>query len=126
MVSTSKKIAMRNRQLRAINSTGCGGCRCVSRDFAEREVGLEASEGFTVQFRIRVDEVVERVAFLVGGQTNVATVCEKDAIDVMGTEEIVALGRIFPSFGGIDRNPSNTTEIKLRLAVIAGYVAFRF
>src|SRR5215471_11852946 len=74
-----------------IASGRCGPCR---REVAEREMRLQASKGLTVEFCIRIDEIVQRLALLQRTEANVAAQREEDAIVVVGAEEIVALGGI--------------------------------
>jgi hypothetical protein len=61
-----------------------GHCR---REVAEREVRLQARKGLTVEFRIRVDEIVQGVPFLQGRQANVAAGGEEDAIVVVAPKK---------------------------------------
>jgi hypothetical protein len=85
---------------------------------------LEAGEGLAVEFGVGIDEIVEGIAVLLGRKAEVAAVGEEDAVDVVGAEEIVALGGIFPRFGGVNGNPAKAIEVELCPAVIAGDVAF--
>ena len=57
---------------------------------------------------------------------DVAAIGEEDAVDVVCAEEIIVLGGIFPSFGGIDGHPAYAIEIKFGPAVVAGDVALGF
>src|SRR5271170_3532726 len=80
--STGKNGARRNRQPGLVRRGG---------EIAEGEVGLQGGERLAVQLRIGIDEVVEGIAVLVGRQPEVTAVSEEDAVDVMGSEEIVPL-----------------------------------
>src|ERR1700676_5771675 len=68
---------------------------------AEREVCLEIFHWLAVDFRIGVDEIVERIAFLIGGEADVAAVGKENAVNVVSAEEIIVLGGIFPGFRGV-------------------------
>src|ERR1700674_1000913 len=89
---------------------------------AERKVGLEVFHLLAVDFRVGVDEIVERIAFLIRGQADVAAVGKENAVNIVGAEEIIVLGGIFPGFRGVYGNPSRAVEIKLGPAVVAGDV----
>jgi hypothetical protein len=79
-----------------------------------------------VDFRVGVDEIVERVAFLIRGEADVAAVGKENAVNVVGAEEIIVLCGLVPGFRDVYGNPSRAVEIKPGLAVVASDVAFGF
>ena len=87
---------------------------------------MQIADGATRAFRIGVYEIVEWLAFLLGGKANVATVSEKDAIGIVSAEEKVALRGILPGLRSVHGNPANTSQIEFRPAMVAADVAFRF
>src|SRR5579872_340089 len=103
-----------------------GGSSLCRGDVAEGEVRLEVLHWLAVDLGIRVDEIVEGIAFLVGRKVNVAAVGEENTVNVVRAEEVIVLGGIFPGFGGINGHPADAIEIKLGPAVIARNVAFGF
>src|SRR5579864_7512087 len=76
------------------------------------------------RFRVRIDEVIERVAFLIGRKTNIAPVSKKHAIGIQRAEKIVFLLGMLGGFGGVDGDPPNTVDKEFRPAMIARDFAF--
>jgi hypothetical protein len=92
---------------------------------AEGEMGLQARNWFAIELGVRVDEIVQGIALLLGREANITARGEEHAIVVMSPEQIVALGGVLGGFGGVDGNPTGTLKIKLRPTVIAGDIPFR-
>src|SRR5271156_6921924 len=89
-------------------------------------MALQLVEGFAAEFRVRIDEIVQRIAFLGRIQTQIAPSSELDAIHIVRTEEIFALVRMLPGFGRVHWDPAESFDIKFRPAVIARNVAGGF
>ena len=86
------------------SATRRGALAC--RNVAERKVGLQIFHRLAIRFRVRVDKIVQRIASLIGRETDVAAVGEENAVGVVRAKEIVALGGILPGFGGVDWDPA--------------------
>src|SRR5260370_15582878 len=86
----------------------------------ERELGLD-SERLSVQLRIGIDEVVERIAPLWWVEADVSSDSKLQAIVVVRPEEIVFLLWVLPGFRRVNRYPAVGLNIELRPAVIARY-----
>lgn len=71
----------------------------------ERELGLHR-ERLSVQLRIGIDEVLERIAPLRWVEADVSSDSKLQAIVVMGPEEIVFLLGVLPSFRRVNRDPA--------------------
>src|SRR5712692_325552 len=91
---------------------------------AEGEARLQLAERFPFHLRVGVDEIVERFAALRGAQVDIAPERELDAVRIVRPEEVIALGRILPSFRGVRGHPAETIQIELGPAVVAGNVSF--
>src|SRR6267143_6914919 len=97
-----------------------GASIAAARPVLERELGLER-ERLSVQLRIGIDEVVERIALLWRVEADVPSDGKLQAIVVVRPEEIVFLLRVLPSFRRINRYPAVGLDIELRPTVISRY-----
>ena len=83
-----------------------------------------ASETFAIllpiDFDVRIDKVVQWLAVLRRIQAQIAPHAELHAIYVVRSEEVVALLRMLPRLGDVDRNPSLAVDVEIGPAVIAG------
>src|SRR5712664_759718 len=84
----------------------------------ERELGLDR-ERLSVQLRVGIDEVVERIAPLWWVEADVSSDSKLQAIVVVRPEEIVFLLRVLPGFRRVNRYPAVGLDIELRPAMIA-------
>src|SRR5713101_8603542 len=91
---------------------------------AEGEVRLQLAESLPVQLGVRIDEVVQRLAALLGPEPDVAPEREEDAVRIVRAKEIVALGGVLPGLRSVHRHPAEALEVELGPAVVARYVAF--
>src|SRR6266852_7706997 len=92
----------------------------IARPVLKRELGLER-ERLSVQLRVGIDEVVERITLLRRVEADVSSDGKLQAIVVVRPEEIVFLLRVLPSFRRVNRYPAVGLHIKLRPAVISRY-----
>src|SRR5712692_4047718 len=76
------------------------------------------------RFGVGINEIIERVAFLIGRKANISPIGEEHAIGIQRPEKIVLLFGMLGSFRGVDRYPANAADIKFRPAMIAGDLAF--
>ena len=60
-----------------------------------------------VNLDVRIDEIIQRRAVLLGRKGYVAAAGELDPVSVQAAEEIVLFLFGFPCFGDIDRNPAD-------------------
>src|SRR5713226_4726220 len=91
---------------------------------AEGKVRLQIVRRFAIRLRVGIDKIIQGIALLVGGETDVAAVGEENAVGVVRAEEEVALGGILPGFGSVHRNPADAGEIEFGPAMVAGDVTF--
>src|SRR5467141_2410224 len=99
-----------------------GASIAAARPVLERELGFER-ERLSVQLRIGIDEVVQRIALLWRVEADVSSDGKLQAIVVMRPEEIVFLLRVLPGFRRVNRYPAVGLNIELRPAVISRYGA---
>src|SRR6267143_4012219 len=99
-----------------------GASIAAARPVLERELGLER-ERLSVQLRIGIDEVVERIALLRRVEADVSSDGKLQAIVVVRPEKIVFLLWMLPGFRRVNRYPAVGLNIKLRPAVISRYGA---
>src|SRR5256884_7510211 len=92
----------------------------TTRSILKRELGFNR-ERLSIQFRIRIDEVVERIALLRWVEADISSNSKLQAIVVMRPEEIVFLVWMFPSFRRVNRDPAVGHDIEFRPAVISRY-----
>src|SRR5260370_28363022 len=86
----------------------------------ERELGLDR-ERLSVQRRVGIDEVVERIAPLWRVEADVSSDTKLQAIVVVRPEEIVFLLWVLPGFRRVNRYPAVGLNIELRPAMISRY-----
>src|SRR5258708_18846205 len=84
----------------------------------ERELGLDR-ERLSVQLRVGIDEVVERIAPLWRVEPDVSSDSKLQAIVVVRPEEIVFHFWVLPGFRRVNRYPAVGLNIELRPAMIA-------
>src|SRR5713226_2283839 len=90
----------------------------TARSVLEGKLELQR-ERLSIQLRVRIDKIVERVALLRRIQANVSSNGELHAIVVMCSEEIVFLIRMLPSLRGVHGDPAVGFQIELRPTVVA-------
>src|SRR5260370_37221902 len=91
----------------SLRSMSSGDLRRRS-NIAESEVRLQIFQRLSVRLRVGIDEVVERIALLIGRETDVAAVGEENAVDVVRAEEEVALGGVLPGLRSGHWNPADS------------------
>ena len=61
-------------------------------------MGLQARNRLSIKLGIGIDEIVQRIALLLGREADIAAIAEEDAILVVGAKEIVVFRGILPGF----------------------------
>src|SRR5258708_39240831 len=84
----------------------------------ERELGLDR-ERLSVQLRVGIDEVVERIALLRWVEADVSSDSKLQAIVVVRPEQIVFHLWVLPSFRRVNRYPAVGLDIELLPAVLS-------
>src|ERR1051326_8721505 len=84
-----------------------------------RHSQLRPPKRLPINLRIRIDEVVQRIAMLPRCEHHITTLGELDAILIVMTEEILALIGILGRLRCIDWNPAHALRIELGPAMVA-------
>src|SRR5713226_3607480 len=92
----------------------------TARSISERELGLHRKR-CSVQLRVGIDEVVERIALLWRVEADISSDSKLQAVVVMRPEEIVFLLWVLPSLRRVDRYPAVGLDIELSPAMISRY-----
>src|SRR2546425_2773130 len=92
-------------------------------EVSERELLLEVLEGNSVDFHVRVDEVVQGRPRLGRAQLDIAPDTELDPVLIVSSEEILLFLGVLARLGRVHRNPAIPLEVELRPTMIAGDLA---
>jgi len=85
---------------------------------------LDVCKRLAVKLSIRVNEVIERLAFLPRSQVYVAPDGKLHAVGIESAEIIAAPRRVLSRFRSVNWNPASALQIKLRPTVVASDLAF--
>ena len=75
-----------------------------------------------VDFRVGVDEVIERLGAH-PGERKITTDCEENAVLVVGAEKVLSPTRVLMSLGCIEREPPVPVQVELYPAVVPADLA---
>ena len=76
-----------------------------------------------IDFNIRINEIIQRLARLWRVQAQVAAHAELHPVHVMRAEKVVAPFRVLPGFGNVHGNPAFAVDIEIGPAMVPGDLA---
>src|SRR5580700_6848114 len=75
---------------------------------------------FSADLHVWIDKIVQRGAFLSGGEFEIPSLRELHPVHVMCAKEIIVFLLVLPGLRNIDRHPPHRIKIKLGPAVVPG------